>query len=36
MCFIGYAASGPAMTLFQIRRRRRERKQADDDRRDVV
>jgi len=36
LCFIFYAASGPIVTLFQLRRRRRERRQAEDDRRDVA
>ena len=36
LCFTGYAASGPAVTLFQIRRHRRERKSSDGSRRDAA
>ncbi len=36
LCFTGYAASGPAMTLFHIRRHRRERKNSDGSRRNAA
>jgi CDP-diacylglycerol--serine O-phosphatidyltransferase len=36
LCFVGYAFSGPAVTLFQLRRHRRERKNAAGSRRDAA
>ena len=36
LSFVGYAASGPVLTLLQIRQRRRERKEATQSNRDAA
>jgi CDP-diacylglycerol---serine O-phosphatidyltransferase len=36
LCFVGYAGSGPTMTLLQLRRHRRERRRTDAKKRDAA